>query len=235
MYKKIVQIFTLLSIFIVLHGNAQISAFSKIDNNLSDSNYFLDASLMGLKVNRFGKLLGFPRANLTQFTFITLSQDLALVNEYYFDGVLAFNSGTGKTMTNQGKIVNVSPGFYYFSNPTAASLNSGQWKRLGGQDIVDKTEMVTNLAIDDNQVFSFKGSFTADGSTTLITLSDLPADTASAITTLYRVTIYNKDKKLFTNTVFSFDAANRQIITGAPNVSVVYEAGNYNYVLEYLK
>ncbi|MGM5631003.1 hypothetical protein O2K51_08880 [Apibacter raozihei] len=242
MYNKVLIILTVL---FSVNSKAQLLSFSEVKESLKDSNYFLDASLFGKKVNNYGKLIGFPRTDLTNFTFDLSLVERSIVNGYYFDGVLAFNSVIGTTLTGQGEQVKVTPGFYYFSNPKGGkkedggdgifNINAGRWRKLGGQEIVNHSEMETNLSIDGNPIYSFKGSFTADGSTTQITLSDLPADTASAITSLYRVTIYNKDKKMFTNTVYSFDATNRKIITGAPNVSVVYEAGNYNYILEYLK
>ncbi|MBT0551831.1 hypothetical protein [Riemerella anatipestifer] len=54
-----------------------------------------------------------------------------------FDGVVVYNTATGKTGSDantQGKVVDVTPGFYYFSNPNGATtqtVSDGKWIRLG--------------------------------------------------------------------------------------------------------
>ncbi|MDY3364368.1 hypothetical protein PG623_10220 [Riemerella anatipestifer] len=117
-------------------AQAQVLSNGLISKGLFDTNYFLDASnFQGQADASKGKLLGFPQTDLTQFKF-----DLNVVTDEVtlsgFDGVVVYNTATGKTGSDantQGKVVDVTPGFYYFSNPNGATnqtVSEGQWVRL---------------------------------------------------------------------------------------------------------
>ncbi|MDY3316975.1 hypothetical protein PG630_06615 [Riemerella anatipestifer] len=118
-------------------AQAQVLSNGEISKSLFDTNYFLDASNFQSQADASkGKLLGFPKTDLTQFKF-----DLKVVTDEVtlsgFDGVVVYNTATGKTGSDantQGKVVDVTPGFYYFSNPNGATtqtVSEGKWVRLG--------------------------------------------------------------------------------------------------------
>ncbi|MDY3363349.1 hypothetical protein PG623_04960 [Riemerella anatipestifer] len=118
-------------------AQAQVLSHGEISKNLFKTNYFLDASNFQSQADvSKGKLLGFPKTDLTQFKF-----DLKVVTDEVtlsgFDGVVVYNTAIGKTGSDantQGKVVDVTPGFYYFSNPNGATtqtVSEGKWVRLG--------------------------------------------------------------------------------------------------------
>ncbi|MEC5395782.1 hypothetical protein [Bergeyella sp. RCAD1439] len=117
-------------------AQAQVLSHGEISKNLFKTNYFLDASNFQSQADvSKGKLLGFPKTDLTQFKF-----DLKVVTDEVtlsgFDGVVVYNTAIGKTGSDantQGKVVDVTPGFYYFSNPNGATnqtVSEGKWVRL---------------------------------------------------------------------------------------------------------
>ena len=126
-----------------------------VNNTVNDqaisSSAFIDASSnTGLNATtNIGKGLLFPRVNLTNFVF-SWSGTAGIGNNYAtcFDGMIVYNSGTGATLTtgnNPSVSVNVTPGFYYFHNPTCSPgthVRTGTWKRL---DIGGDIGSITNL------------------------------------------------------------------------------------------
>ncbi len=125
-------------------AQAQVLSNGEISKSLFDTNYFLDASnFQGQADVSKGKLLGFPKTDLTQFKF-----DLKVVTDEVtlsgFDGVVVYNTATGKTGSDantQGKVVDVTPGFYYFSNPNGATnqtVSEGKWVRLSDSQANDQ-------------------------------------------------------------------------------------------------
>ncbi|MDY3315990.1 hypothetical protein PG630_01525 [Riemerella anatipestifer] len=125
-------------------AQAQVLSHGEISKNLFKTNYFLDASNFQSQADvSKGKLLGFPQTDLTQFKF-----DLKVVTDEVtlsgFDGVVVYNTATGKTGSDantQGKVVDVTPGFYYFSNPNGATnqtVSEGKWVRLSDTQANDQ-------------------------------------------------------------------------------------------------
>ncbi|XHT74981.1 hypothetical protein RAO03_08175, partial [Ornithobacterium rhinotracheale] len=95
-----------------------------------------------------GKLLGFPKTDLTKFKFnLDVVTDEVVLSG--FDGVVVYNMAkgtTGSDAATQGKQVAVTPGFYYFSNPNGAetqSVANGQWVRLGAESVTGTATLGT--------------------------------------------------------------------------------------------
>ena len=219
---------------------AQVQTNGGSVSTLGDTNYFLDASLYEGFATSTGKLLGFPRVNLTQFQFNTgIAADEVILS--YFDGAVVYNSGTGNSAAavdgNNGIVTAVTPGFYYFSNPSGAvngNVTAGVWTPLGGGSAskeVTTTESTAAIKVNGAQVYSITGTFTASGSSTAVTVTK-PA----GMTGYYSMVTY-KDGKTFRSTVYSFDITltDGNVITGNGAFSEVYPAGTYSYVLEYFK
>jgi hypothetical protein len=130
--KKIIA--TLCLLFISCFGiNAQIKTNTAAESAIGSENPFLDASNFKDYANNIGKGLVFPRTDLTQWLFKTDSFDGFSVFPTAFDGMIVYNTGTGSTLSGQGTVVSVTPGFYYFYNPTGTDdVTTGVWKPMGG-------------------------------------------------------------------------------------------------------
>ncbi|MGV4556642.1 hypothetical protein ACQ1QJ_12015, partial [Ornithobacterium rhinotracheale] len=110
---------TAIMLGIALSANAQVLTNGLPKAQLLDTNYFLDASnFQGEADLSTGKLLGFPKTDLTKFKFnLDVVTDEVVLSG--FDGVVVYNMAkgtTGSDAATQGKQVSVTPGFYYFSN-----------------------------------------------------------------------------------------------------------------------
>ncbi|AFL97967.1 hypothetical protein ACQ1Q1_02355 [Ornithobacterium rhinotracheale] len=136
---------TAIMLGIALSANAQVLTNGLPKAQLLDTNYFLDASnFQGEADLSTGKLLGFPKTDLTKFKFnLDVVTDEVVLSG--FDGVVVYNMAkgtTGSDAATQGKQVSVTPGFYYFSNPNGAetqSVANGQWVRLGADAVAGTT------------------------------------------------------------------------------------------------
>lgn len=164
----------------------------------------------------------------------------------YYDGMIVYNSASGttcgNTLTTQ---TTITLGFYYFYNSNGATngnITSGVWRPMTAAAVnpivdVKTTETVTNTLIDTKQVYAIKGAFTADGLRT-----DVDILSPAGMTSLYGITIYQAGtKKVYARDLYEYNisttatAPTKNAITDSPRISVVYPAGNYEYVLEYLK
>lgn len=235
---------TSILIIVASTGNyfAQIRTNNTVSNTVSGQSVFLDAGTgtFSSSTNN-GKGLGFPRTNLTTFTFATPTTSALNFNTGY-DGMVVYNTTSGTTPAANSGIggQTVSPGFYYFSNPTAGPGNyttaGGQWLPLGQNPRVNfaTTETVTNTQVDGAQVYGIKGQFTTTGTSTSVTI---PAP--AGMTSLYGITIYKKsgtgNKVVYSKELYSYDVTTGAAITGSQSMSVVYPQDTYDYVLEYFK
>ncbi len=238
--KKIIYIFGL-SLF-VHTSNAQILSNSVLSANIPQSNAFLDAStsyssLAGENNNKH-KGLVFPDVNLTTFQFENVIADGTTFPSFY-DGMIVYNTATGNTLTtgnNPSTTTSVTPGFYYFSNPNGANnanVTGGIWIALGAgvsKNITD-TEAEMPIKINGEQLYAINGTFTASGTSALITVAK-PA----GMTGYYSFTIY-KEGKTFRREIRSFDIniTDNNVVTGNGLFSEIIPAGTYNFVLEYFK
>lgn len=231
------------------YSKAQLRTNGFASGNIQGQAAFMDASGA---TNGFsddanttdGKGLVFPRTNLTNFTFATTVGDEDNFPTAY-DGMIVYNTGTGNTPATGSGIGNqaVNPGFYYFSNPTAGpvsgnfSINAGQWLPLGSSAKFDVTtaETTTNTLVNGNQVYAKRGQFVASGTSTAPT-SYTNAVIIPTTGSLYRITIFQAGtNNVYDNSVYSYDKATGNFITGSPSMSVVYPSGTYDYTVEYTK
>jgi len=225
-------------LFLGISTSAQITTNGNTTSALADTNLFMDATKFEETANAsYGKALGFPRTNLTTFTFNTEPMDNLVINSD-FDGIVVYNNATGNTATGQGVVVSVVPGFYYFSNPgNPGNITSGRWIPMGGDPRVNiaSAETPTNTSVNGNQVYAKRGTFQTSGSSTTPTSFSNAAIIPTA-GSLYRITIYQSGtNNVYANSVYSYNNTNGSFVTGAPSMSVVYPAGTYNYTIEYTK
>lgn len=236
---------------IILSGAAGLSLNAQILTNfpanpaVNNSNVMIDGSTSfsseaGAGPN-VGKGIVIPSVNLVNFEF-----DLSLADGFtfptYFDGMLVYNSSTGTTLTagnRSSTATPVIPGYYYFYNPNGnanGNVTAGIWRPLGGGNAkfdVTTAETATNTLVNNSQVYAIKGTFTATGSSTAV---NIPSP--SGMTALYGITIYKAGgSTVYDRSLYSYTIATTagNAITGSPSMSVVYPAGTYDYVIEYLK
>ena len=243
--KKISLYIVLLASFSITKISAQVNSNQVVANNVADSNAFFDASTnfntSASSSNSIGKGLVFPNTDLSLFRFdLSLADGITFPS--YFDGMLVYNTNNGGSTADPlitTQTANLVPGWYYFSNPEGEAngdVSSGRWLPVGGTSVSPKeniltTETITNRQINNAQVYGIKGTFTASGTSTSVTI---PAPVG--ITSLYGITIYKAGTStIFSRDLYSYNITNGAAITGSPSISVVYPAGNYDYVLEYLK
>nr|WP_315026704.1 hypothetical protein [uncultured Chryseobacterium sp.] len=191
-----------------------------------------------------GKGVVIPSVDLVNFQFdVSLADGSTFPT--WFDGMVVYNNATGTTLVagqRSSTATAVTPGFYYYYNPTGSTTSSvqpGVWRPLGGNPNAGKvnilpTETITNTSVNGNQVYAKRGTFTTSGTSTAPTAYSNQAAIASP-GSLYRITIYQSGtNNVYSNSVYSY-AADGSFVTGSPSMSVVYPAGTYNYTVEYTK
>ncbi|REC49590.1 hypothetical protein [Chryseobacterium pennipullorum] len=247
-YSKLGLACTIFAFAIGSNTQAQMKANQTIANaSINNSTAFLDASSSGTwnASTTLGKGMLFPRTDLTKLVLTNNGGYLAGNNPNRFDGIIVYNTTTGTTPGTGSGIGNqsVTPGFYYFSNPgTPNSVATGQWIAVGASPkvTIGTAETITNTIVNvspgvDKQVYAIKGTFTASGTSTTVSI---PSPTG--MTSLYGITIYKTsgtgNKVVYSRDLYSYNVGtNNNAVTGSPSMSVVYPADNYDYVLEYIK
>jgi hypothetical protein len=128
------------------NNNAQVNTNRPVNNNITDENAFIDASTNFNDANSLGKGLIFPRTNLTTWQFKTDALD-GINFPTAFDGMIVYNTATGSTLAGQGIVTIVTPGFYYFSNPSGSdSITTGTWQRISsGSALLSGASSPSNL------------------------------------------------------------------------------------------
>ena len=98
------------------------------------------------------------------------------------------------------------------------------------KDIIP-SEIFLNTKIDGKQLYAIKGSFVADGNSSIVSVT-----VPTGMTGYYSFTTY-VGSTTFRKDILSFDIASsaNNVVTGFGYFSEVYPAGTYNYVLEYFK
>lgn len=239
-------------VFSVLASNL---LFSQVITNprvtaSATSNGFIDASQnTNLSNQSRGRALIFPSTDLSQYKLNTTVDALSMPTAY--DGMIVYNTKNGGATTdpNITATTDLTPGFYYFSNPTGRSKTglqrfaSGKWVRIGDGSnnrvvaFTDGQEVETNTTIDGAKVYAIKGSFVHDGGNSV--LINKPTDFAN----LSQIKVYRKngtgtDKNLVGSSLYSYEVVGNQIklIFGQGGIlSLSYPQGNYEYMLEYTK
>ncbi len=207
------------------------------------SSAFIDASSNTAtnSTTNIGKGLLFPRTDLSTFAAFGLSGTSGIPNNYpsRFDGMIVYNTATGGVAGVGSTQGTLSPGFWYYDNKSTTNTG-GTWRPLGGgadpkfNVTNDPAGTATNTLVDGAQVYAIRGQFTTTGTSTAVTITP-PA----GITSLYGITIFKTtgtgNKVVYARNLYSYDSTTGAAITGSPNMSVVYPADTYDYVLEYLK
>lgn len=234
--------------------SAQINASSAVNNTIAGENPFLDVSsnsaVMGWSESE-SKGLAFPQTDLSKFVFKT---DAISPGAFptAFDGMIVYNiadgtNGTGTATADPSlttQTTGLQRGFYYFHNPdgvNSLAVTSGRWLPLGASPKVTvlTSETATNTLINDGtttkQVYAVKGTFTATGSSTTVSIPS-----PSGMTSMYGITIYKTNgtgnKVVYSRDLYSYNLGSTgNAVTGSPSISVVYPADTYDYVLEYVK
>lgn len=145
------------------------------------------------------------------------------------NGALVFISDV-TTGTGTGKTINVqATGFYYYDAPNSVWVAVTPNLKVS----VGTGETPTNTFVGTSQVYAIKGSFSASG-----TSSSVSIPSPSGMTSLYSITVYKAgsgvvyDKSLYS---YNITSTPNNAVTGSPSMSVIYPLGNYDYVMEYLK
>lgn len=220
---------------------AQVNIQSEAQVAIDQQNPFLDASGYVSFENNIGKGLYFPRTDLRTWEF---KKDLlGGYNNFKtaFDGMVVYNTGSGKTGNNpetQGIQVDVEPGFYYFFNPEAdpnenfgagaTDVSKGKWVRIGG-----------GAATSSSTANKVSGTFNLAVGTNNVVLSAMPE--AADIKAIKTINIYRTDENgkleggVVANTLYSYDEATKKAVFGTGVISSSLPAGNYAYEVEYIK
>ena len=124
---KKLQLILFISVSFLTDIQAQVKINGVPSSTIATEAPFMDASVFPVS-NQSGKGLLFPRTDLTQFTFKTATTN-ALLFPTAYDGMIVYNIASGPTKS--GIQVNVTPGFYYFSNPGSGyNSSTGTWIRI---------------------------------------------------------------------------------------------------------
>lgn len=228
--KKYISIF---AIGIFSTAYSQVQTNGNTSNSLDNTNYFLDGSYFNGQADKsVGKLLGFPQTDLSTFEFKTQIAEDEVVTSF-FDGVVVYNTKSGKTGANpdtQGIQVDIEPGFYYFYNPKGVdnqSVAEGKWVRIGGG--ASTSAAGANVAT---------GTFTHAGGIKAVLGDNVPTD-LKAITGIKIVRVDDNGAKLeggvAATTFYSYDKATRTISFGQGVMATSMPKGEYRYTIEYTK
>ena len=146
--------FFFFSIFIFTSSclTAQVASNQNVVSTINGENPFFDASTsFDLSIDpssSTGKGFLFPRTDLTTWQFYVGILD-GINFPTAFDGMIVFNVGTGNTPTsgsNPTTSTSITPGFYYFSNPSGnTTITNGQWVRIADQNDLKVTPSGTSL------------------------------------------------------------------------------------------
>jgi hypothetical protein len=220
------QIFIIsMLLFFCFTGTAQIRSNNAINATIANQSAFFDASggIFTSSVNN-GKGLVFPRTNLTTFTFERDGNALAYPTRY--DGMIVYNTTEGTTPAAGPGVrsgvgsQSVTPGFYYFSNPTSASVvGNGQWLPLGGPSATVKEATILNVSSDGENAI-------LDLGTTVLA--------ANAVTTFLEAKVYDGSNNLVMTASGAYNKATNELTlqNGFFN-QVLPVATNYKVVVSY--
>lgn len=214
-------------------------------NGATNSVAFLDGSsnpgYNSLAANYVGKGIIFPSMDLTVALdgapFDQGAVGGTSYNPNYYDGLVVYNTGTG-AVTMGTSAEHVAPGFYYYSNPSATTWNTGVWTPMGGGGggavaVNDDTPTDSDLMINSNQEKVVRLSGTADGVTTHIDLgtSVLAANT---VTTFRKAIIYDGTTgHIKLEATGDYDPATNTFVTGNNMMNILLPAATYMVELYY--
>ena len=227
--------------------NAQILLRDTPTNGSASSSIaFIDGSsnpgYNGTNANYAGKGILFPSMDLTLALngapFDNASIGAASYNPNYYDGLVVYNTGTG-AVTMGTSAADVAPGFYYYSNPSATTWDTGVWTPMGGGGaaaaaaIVDDTAVETGVTINASAEKVVRLSGTADGTSTHIDLgtSVLAANTVSDFR---KAIVYDATSgHVVTESTGDYDVATNKFVTGNGLMNFLLDAGTYDVEVYY--
>lgn len=133
------KFFLVTFLFTICFLQAQLITRENPNSTGGNSLAFIDGSSNpGYNVagaNYVGKGILFPSMDLTAALngapFDSGNVGAAAYNPNHYDGLVVYNTGTG-TVTMGTSAEDVSPGFYYYSNPSRTAWDGGEWLPLGG-------------------------------------------------------------------------------------------------------
>lgn len=231
--KKIISL-AFFALSVVVYSQVKVPNIP--ENTIENQNPFFDASGYTKDPDKsLGKGLYFPQTDLTQWIFMT---DMISRSNFVtaFDGMVVYNTTTGTVnadgseSSTKGQTVEVTPGFYYFYNPTGAdtrTVTNGKWVRIDGGNA---TPAVPNSLVAT-------GTFNHDGGNSA-KLTNVPKD-IKAITGVKIVRTDDNGALLqggvAATTFYSYEKATKTIVFGQGVMSTSMPAGTYSYVIEYTK
>ena len=220
-----------------LSVNAQIASNNSINATINSESAFLDVSSSASTTN-FAKGLGFPQTNLTTFSFVSVAGSFIKFKTGY-DGLLVYNIATGTTPATGAGVGGqaVTPGFYYFSNPTPTPLRSsasGEWIALsgaaGGTNVSDTPTTSATINGEEELVVRVEG--VADGNTTHLDLS--AALTTGTVGTFRLAKIFNATTgAAIMEATGAYDSVNNTVVTGNGMMNFLLDSGIYTVELYY--
>ena len=237
MMKNIKLILKTVLFVLGLSVNAQIASNNSINATINSESAFLDVSSSASTTN-FAKGLGFPQTNLTTFSFVSVAGSFIKFKTGY-DGLLVYNIATGTTPATGAGVGGqaVTPGFYYFSNPTPTPLRSsasGEWIALsgaaGGTNVSDTPTTSATINGEEELVVQVEG--VADGNTTHL---DLSAALATGTVGTFRLAkIFNATTgAAIMEATGAYDSVNNTVVTGNGMMNFLLDSGTYTVELYY--
>lgn len=237
MMKNIKLILKTVLFVLGLSVNAQIASNNSINATINSESAFLDVSSSASTTN-FAKGLGFPQTNLTTFSFVSVAGSFIKFKTGY-DGLLVYNIATGTTPATGAGVGGqaVTPGFYYFSNPTPTPLRSsasGEWIALsgaaGGANVSDTPTTSATINGEEELVVRVEG--VADGNTTHLDLS--AALTTGTVGTFRLAKIFNATTgAAIMEATGAYDSVNNTVVTGNGMMNFLLDSGTYTVELYY--
>ncbi len=242
--KKIILLY--ITLLTTASISAQIVARETINNNTgANSLAFIDGSsnpgYNSAAANYAGKGILFPSMDLT-LALNGAPFDQGLVggtsyNPNYYDGLVVYNTGTG-AVTMGTSAADVAPGFYYYSNPSATTWNTGVWTPISGGGaataIVDDVPVDTGNDVNGAEERVVRLSGTADGSTTHIDLGTTTVLPANTVNVFRKAIIYDATSgHVVSESTGDYDVATNKFVTGNGLMNFLLDAGTYDVEVYY--
>lgn len=225
--------------------NAQIRINTEPAATISNQSVFLDAGGSGFNSStNNGKGLAFPRTDLTTFQFAADGNAFSFATRY--DGMIVYNTAAGNTITAGAGVLSgvgsqaVTPGFYYFSNPTSATVvGNGSWLAVGGgastaMAISDGVAVDSRAIVNGTQEKVVRlATIAADGVNTTL---DLHAALTTAVVTVAKfrkAAIYNAAGDLVMHATGGYTTGTDILVTGNGMMNKLLPAGTYSVEVYY--
>jgi hypothetical protein len=237
---KIIRILIVLVVGINLSNAQNLRVSAEPNNTIQGESAFLDLSSFSTSPAGESRGLNFPQTDLTQFEFQSDGIAFGSFSTFY-DGMIVYNTVAGTTPANTGSNLvgvggqSVDVGFYYFSNPTSASVNgNGEWVQLGSaasKFTVSNTATETNTVTVAGPENVIELTGTTDGTNTKIDLGSTVDPTT--INRIRKAFIYDDTGALLmiASGEFEDNSGNLVLITGDGMVNKLLPAAT-NYTVE---